>query len=182
MWRQKKSSHTNRRIPMASRLNRYVLRPISRFFKGADVFLTKLFTKKLKKQLLGAITDEFITLLLRGMDLFFCLNRDSDFRRNLENFDGRYFFKTADEAETIRVSATFSNGNMHVHEDAIDDWDVMVTFKDGEAMRNFISSEKQDIFDSISRNSVEVDGNLNYIFKFGFMARDILQRLNLALE
>ena len=164
---------------MASKLKRYILRPISNFFRGADIFLTKFFTKKLKKQLLGAITDEFITFLLRGMDWFFLLSQDAKFRRNLENFKGRYFFKTADE--TVKASATFRDGNMHVHKDGIVDWDIMVTFKNGRAMRDFILSEKQDIFDWISRNEVEVDGNLNYIFKFAFMAREIVQRLQLVL-
>jgi len=167
---------------MASRLNRFVLRPISNLFNGADVFLTKRFTRKLKKQLLGVVTDKFITLLLRGMDLFFCLTQDDDLRRNLKNFEGRYFFKTADDEETIRASATFSNGDMHVHEDAIDDWDVMVTFKNGKALRDFIFSEKQDIFGAISESEVEVDGNLNYIYKFAFMAKDVLRRLDLVLE
>lgn len=128
------------------------------------------------------VTDNFITLLLRGMDLFFCLTQDDDFQRNLENFEGRYFFKTADADETIKASATFSNSDMYVHEDAIADWDVMVTFKNGKALRDFLFSEKQDIFDSISRSEVEVDGNLNYIYKFAFMAKDILRRLDLALE
>jgi len=167
---------------MASILRRFVLRPISNLFDRADVVLTRLCTKKLKKQLLGAVTDKFITLLLRGMELFFYLTRDHDFRRNLENFEGRYFFRTADEEETIKASATFSNGDMHVYEDAIDDWDVRITFINGKALRDFIFSEKQDIFDAISRNEVEVDGNLNYIYKFAFMAKDILRRLDLVLE
>jgi hypothetical protein len=167
---------------MASKLNRFVLRPVSNLFNGADVFLTKLFTKKLKKQLLGRVTDNFITLLLRGMDMFFCLTQDDDFQRNLENFEGRYFFKTADDDEAIKASAAFSDGDMHVYEGAIKNWDVMVTFKNGKALRNFLFSEKQDIFDSISRGEVEVDGNLNYIYKFAFMAKDILRRLELALE
>ena len=68
---------------------------------------------------------------------------------------------------------------MHIHDGAIDDWDVMVTFKNGEALRNFIFSEKQDIFDSISENAVEVDGNLNHIFKFGFMVQDLTRRLGI---
>ncbi len=164
---------------MASVWRRFILQPISNLFDGVDTFLTNLRMKKLKKLLLGAATDKFIEILLRGMDLFFYLTPDDDFRRHLENFNGRYYFKTADKAETIRVSATFSNGDMHVHDGAIDDWDVMVTFKNGEALRNYIFSEKQDIFDSISKNAVEVDGNLNHIFKFGFMVQDLTRRLGI---
>lgn len=162
---------------MASVWRRFILRPISNIFKGADAFFTKIRAWGLKKQVLGTATDKMIELLLRGMDLFFYLTPDDDFRRNLENFDGRYYFKTEDE--TIMVSATFSNGDMHVHGGAINDWDVMVTFKNGEALRNYIFSEKQDIFESISENAVEVDGNLNHIFKFGFMVQDLTRRLGI---
>jgi hypothetical protein len=118
-----------------------------------------------------------IELLLKGMDLFFFVTWDEEFRRHLKNFDGRYYFKTA--TETVKVSATFSNGDMQVHEDAIDDWDVMVTFRDGKALRRFIFSEEQDIFESLSENAVEVDGSLNHIFKFGYMARDLTHRLGI---
>ena len=162
---------------MASVWRRFILRPISNIFKGADAFFTKIRAWGLKKQVLGTATDKMIELLLKGMDLFFYVTWDDDFRRHLKNFNGRYYFKTEDE--TVKVSATFSKGDMRVHEDAIDDWDVMVTFKNGEALRNYIFSEKQDIFESISENAVEVDGNLNHIFKFGFMVQDLTRRLGI---
>jgi hypothetical protein len=135
-------------------------------------------TRKLRNQLLGAITDDFVELLLKGMDWFFLLTPDARFRENLKNFKGKYLFKTANE--NVMTSATFSNGNMHVYDNAIDDWDVKVTFKNGKAFRDFILSEKQDIFDWLSRNEVEVDGNLNHIFKFGFMARAVMGKLERA--
>jgi hypothetical protein len=164
---------------MASVWRRFILRPISNMFNGADAFFTKIRAPWLKKQILGTATDKFIEMLLRGMDLFIFLTPDKDFRRNLENFDGKYYFKGADEAEDIRFSATFSNGDMQVHEDAIDDWDVMVTFRNGKALRDYIFSEKQDIFNSISENAVEVNGNLNHIFKFGFIAQNLMHRLGI---
>ncbi|MHC4692979.1 MAG: hypothetical protein ACYS67_09565 [Planctomycetota bacterium] len=162
---------------MASVWRRFILRPISNWFDGADAFFTKIRAWGLKRQVLGTATDKMIELLLKGMDLFFFVTWDEEFRRHLKNFDGRYYFKTA--TETVKVSATFSNGDMQVHEDAIDDWDVMVTFRDGKALRRFIFSEEQDIFESLSENAVEVDGSLNHIFKFGYMARDLTHRLGI---
>lgn len=162
---------------MASVWRRFILRPISNMFKGADAFFTRIRAWGLKKQVLGTATDKMIEILLKGMDLFFYVTWDDEFRRHLENFDGRFYFKTADE--TVKVSATFSNGDMQVHEDAIEDWDVMVTFQNGEALRKYIFSEDQDIFESISENAVEVDGNLNHIFKFGFMVQDLTRRLGI---
>lgn len=165
---------------MASVWRRFILRPIANLFNGADAFFTKIRAWGLKKQVLGAATDRFIEILLRGMDLYFFITPDEDFRKNLNNFNGRYYFRGADKAENIKVSATFSNGDMHVHSGAIDDWDVMVTFKNGKALRDYIFSQKQDIFNSISENAVEVDGNLNHIFKFGFMVQDLMRRLGIG--
>lgn len=162
---------------MASVWRRFVLRPISNMFKGADAFFTRIRAWGLKRQILGTATDKMIEILLKGMDLFFYVTRDEEFRRHLKNFKGRYYFKTEDE--TVKVSATFNNGDMQVHEDAIKDWDVKVTFQNGEALRKYIFSEKQDIFESISENAVEVDGNLNYIFKFGFIAQDLMRKLGI---
>jgi hypothetical protein len=153
-------------------------------FNEADLFLTNLGARKLKKELLGTATDKFIELLLMSMDLSFYLIKDDDYQNHLKDsegrdFKGRYFFRSADEKETIAASAIFENANMRVGFEAIDDWDVMVTFKNGKALRNFIFSEKQDIFESISENAVEVDGNLNHIFKFGFMVQDLTRRLGI---
>ncbi len=169
---------------MASVWRRFILRPVSNMFNGADLFLTNLGARKLKKELLGTATDKFIELLLMSMDLSFYLIKDDDYQNHLKDsegrdFKGRYFFRSADEEETIAASAIFENANMRVGFEAIDDWDVMVTFKNGKALRNFIFSEKQDIFESISENAVEVDGNLNHIFKFGFMVQDLTRRLGI---
>ena len=171
---------------MASVLRRFILRPISNLFDGADVFLTKLDARKLKKQLLGEATDKFIELLLGVMDLSFYLFKDDDYQKHLQDSEGRYFkgrylFQTVKEKKIIAASATFRNGDMHVHKDAIPEWDVRVTFEDGKALREFLCSEDQDIINSLAENKVKVDGNLNYIYKFGFMAKDLLRRLNLIL-
>jgi hypothetical protein len=162
---------------MAFDWRRYILHPISDMFEGADVFLTNLRMRNLKKQLLGTATDKFIEGLLMGMGLYFSLSRS--YRKHINNFEGRYFFRSADENETIAASAIFENANMRVGFEAIDDWDVMVTFKNGKALRDYLFSEKQDIFESISENAVEVDGNLNHIFKFGFMVQDLTRRLGI---
>jgi len=67
-----------------------------------------------------------------------------------------------------------------VRKEEIGDWNVRVTFRNAEGLRAFLLSKNQDILDSILRNDVEVDGNLNYIYKLGFMARELTRRLGLA--
>jgi hypothetical protein len=64
-----------------------------------------------------------------------------------------------------------------VHRDAIDDWDVRITFKDAPALNAFLFSKDQDIINSILANEVSVDGNLNHVYRFGFLARDLAHGL-----
>lgn len=158
---------------MASRTKRIVLRPFSFILPDwGGNRITTLFSRKLRRQLYGEVTDEFLELLLKGMDLAFCLSRG--YRKNIKAFEGQYLFRTADNL--VVASATFDNGNMKVHHKAIDHWDVMITFKDAEALNAFLFSKNQDILNSVLANDVEVDGNLNYVYKFGFMARDLGRR------
>lgn len=159
---------------MASLLKRTVWAPVPFLFSdrtGMD--LTRRLSKGLTDEFCGHVTDKFVELLLGGMDLAFCLSKG--YRKNIRDFSGRYLFRTADGL--VGASATFQDGNMKIHENAIDDWDVRVTFKDTASLKAFLFSRDQDILNSILNNDVEVDGNLNHIYKFGFMVRDLGQRL-----
>jgi hypothetical protein len=159
---------------MASRLKRTLLQPIPYLLSDrAGHFIAKLRTKRLRQELCGKLTDKFLELLLKGMDLAFCLSKG--YRKNIKGFEGRYLFRTADFL--VAAAATFKDGGMEVHEEPIDDWNVRITFKDAAALNAFIFSRDQDILDSLLANDVEVDGNLNYVYKFGFMARDLGHRL-----
>lgn len=131
------------------------------------------FARQVMNELRGEATDAFLELLLRGMDL--ALNLSRDFRRNIENFDARYVFRTADGR--VHATADFARGDMKVSPRAEDRWNVRVTFANTRAFQAFLFSKNQDILNSVLANEVEVDGNLNYIYKFGFMARDLAQRL-----
>jgi hypothetical protein len=171
---------------MPTVLRRFVLRIVSNWFKGADILLTRLGARKLKRQLLGKATDRLIEFLLKAMSLsFYLLKKDVNYQNHLrdsegKSFVGRYLFQTTKE-DGIVASATFENGNMSVRKDAIPEWDVKVTFTNGEALRKFLFSEDQDIINSLAENEVEVEGNLNYIYKFGFMAKDLLRRIDVVL-
>lgn len=142
---------------------------------SAKNFLFGRWTKELEKEFVGGATDKFLEILLDGMDIAFLLFKD--FRRNIEGFEGRYLFATADRK--VAVSAVFKNGDMKVLDHAISDCDVTVTFKNAPALLKFLFSKNQDILNSLLANEVETDGNVNYIFKFGFLARDLLRRIGI---
>ncbi len=124
----------------------------------------------------GEATEKFLEMLLHGMQLCFAMS--STYHKNIESFRGRYLFRTFDGS--ISVAAMFSDGKMEVSESAPDDWEASVTFKDPPALRRFLFSKDQDIMDSLLANEVEVEGNLNYVYKFGFMAKELLQRLGMS--
>lgn len=132
--------------------------------------------RELSKQMCGDATDKFLDLLLKGMSMAFSLS--SSYRNNIEDFKGKYLFRTKDNQ--VAESIIFEYGEMRVKDDAINDWDVCITFKNAAALRDFLFSKNQDILNSLLKNEVEVDGNQNYIYRFGFMARDLGKRLGVV--
>ncbi|WDP90342.1 MAG: hypothetical protein HUN04_11800 [Desulfobacter sp.] len=113
------------------------------------------------------ITEEFLELLLNAMGLFFVFSRE--FRRQIEGFEGRYLFRSRDGG--ITISTVFKDGKMKVKEKEISNTDIIISFKNAKALRDFIFSPKPDILGSILRQDVVVDGNLNYMYKFAYMAK-----------
>lgn len=155
---------------MAANIKRTFLRAIPHIFTDfIGNFLVRIFVKK---KITGWMTDKFLEILLKGMDLAFCLSKG--YRKNIENFDAKYLFSSADN--TVAASAIFRNNDMEVKEEAINDWDTKVTFKNAKALRTFLFSKDHDILNSILANEVEVSGNLNLLFKFGFLAKDLQHR------
>ncbi|MBI5328603.1 MAG: hypothetical protein HZB80_10010 [Deltaproteobacteria bacterium] len=161
---------------MASRIKRTMLSPMYLLPDRAVDFATGLWLSGLTKEIFGEVTDKFLELLLSGMDWAFALSKG--YRKNIEGFEGKYLFRTADNI--VATSVVFKGSNMDVYDNAIDDWDARVTFKNAKALWSFLFSQNQDILNSILANEVEVDGNLNYIYKFGFMARDLAKRLGMG--
>ena len=122
---------------------------------------------------MGVVTDKLLEALLRGMDMAFWLSRG--YRRNIKNFKGRYLFVTRDG--DVAASAIFNNGDLDITEDSIGDWDVKVSFTDDIALLEFLLSQNQDVLNSLLENKVEVEGNLNYLSRFGYLAKDLENRV-----
>ncbi len=161
---------------MASRIRNVLLRWVSYCLpERVGQAIARILTGQLRRQLLGKVTDSLLEILLRGMDLAFCLMKG--FRKNIRDFEARYLFRTADG--TVEASAIFHDGNMKVEEEAIEDWDTRVTFKDSAALRRYLFCRDRDILNTVLNNEIEVDGNLNLIYKWAFMNRDLTRRLGI---
>ena len=118
------------------------------------------------------LVEEFLEVLLKVMKIVFFF--DDDYRKNIAEFKGRYLFRSVDRS--ITVTAIFEDGQLHVHEDEIPDPQVTVIFKDGKALMDFLLAENPDILGAMLRQEVTPEGNLNYLYKFAYMARH-LQRM-----
>jgi len=121
------------------------------------------------------LADGFLELLLDMMRLAFLF--DSRFRRNIEDFQGRYLFRSKDGS--IAAGAIFSHGRMAVSREAIENPNVAVTFRDEKALMGFLLAPKPDILGAVLRQDVVLEGNLNYLYRFGFLVRDLARRLGL---
>jgi hypothetical protein len=162
---------------MASILKRSVLSPIPVLLGDhLGMRLVRRLRRGLEEELCGAATDKFLELLLRAMDLAFCLSRK--YRRNILGFRGRYQFRSADRR--VSAGAVFESGNMSVCPDEVKNWNACVTFKDAHALRAFLLSSEPDILDALLNNSVEVDGNLNYVYRFGYLVNELKYSLGFS--
>ncbi len=127
--------------------------------------------KKAMENFLGCLSSEFaenfLELLLSLMSVVFLVDRD--FRKNIERFTGRYQFRSKDGR--ITVAALFANDRLEVRREEIDDPDITIQFKDGKALMGYLLTPKPDILGSMLRQEVSLDGNLNYLYKFAFMAK-----------
>lgn len=132
-------------------------------------FLMWLAQRKLVKCLEEESLDVFLEMLLNFMDLYFSLNKK--FRRNIENFNARYAFKSLDGR--IDASVIFADSKMKVLKHVIDNTNVTVTFRDGKALKNFLFSDSPDIIGAILNREVQYIGNLNYLAKFAYMANNL---------
>lgn len=138
------------------------------------LFLYRLIKKELKRKEAG-IMDFILETLLNGMSLYFTI--DKEYRRNIQDFNARYSFVSKDGK--IAAGAIFKNGKMKVKKNEIDNTNIKIIFKDGATLRMFLFEKDPDIIGMILDNQIQPIGNLNYLFKFGYMAKNLQLKFGL---
>jgi uncharacterized protein (DUF362 family) len=113
--------------------------------------------------------DMLLTRLLQLMNLAF--TSDASLRKNLANFDGRYLFKIEEEDYTL--AAHFSEKGIVVDRSELEQTDVRISFRNAKVLGDFLLSPNPDILDAVLKQDVAIDGNLNYLLKFAFMAKKL---------
>jgi len=132
-------------------------------------FSLKRTIKKIIKRIETELLDDFLELLLKVIRLVLCVDRK--YRRNIKDFNARYAFRSQDGE--IAASAIFKNNKMKVKKDEIPDTNVTVIFKDGKALWEFLMAPDPDVFAFVLENKLSYEGNLNYLMKFGYMAKHL---------
>jgi hypothetical protein len=146
----------------------YILRRQSRF-------------DRLKQQLLERLaseaTEDVLMLLLDGMELAFLL--DPQFRKNLKDFNARYLLVT--KSGDFHVAVICEKNRMSAYKKRIDNCNVQVVFSDYKSIIDLLTHPDPDILDLMLAQKLDFTGNLNYIYKFGYLARHLLHNLQTAL-
>ncbi len=129
----------------------------------------------LKRELTDALTDEFVQVLLGGMEVAFLLS--GSYRKNIAGFSAVLVFRTKNEA--VGASAIFKGGHMSVDPAPRHAFDTRVTFRDSDGLRKALLAGDQDLLDTILANPVVAEGNLSCLYRFGFLARELTLKLGI---
>jgi hypothetical protein len=139
-----------------------LLKPLHKFFLDRAL-------KKMIMSIETQLLDDFLETLLKVVRLALIL--DHHYRRNIQGFNARYAFQ--DEDGQIAASAIFADGKMKVKKSIIEDTNVTITFKNGKALWEFLMSKNPDVFSFVLENKIRYEGNINYMLKFGYMAKHL---------
>jgi hypothetical protein len=120
--------------------------------------------------------EEFLECLLQLLKI--SCHLDGYLRRSIRDFHGRIEFKSKNNQ--IRVLADFNKGRLEERElDPEEELqppaNASVVFKDADAVKNFLLPKgglqgRRDVLRSLLKNEVKLEGNYNYIYRFGFLA------------
>jgi pyruvate-formate lyase len=153
--------------------------------KGSN-FITETVLKNLADHLKEILADNMLESLLAAMQLAFKLSKRGLFKNYLDgywdhikDFEATYLFEARDGAEAAVV---FKQERMEIKKDGSDEWDLRVVFDtDDDLVRFLMKGAKVNIMELVLGNKVEAFGNLNYLFKFAHMSRDLAKRFGLPV-
>jgi len=135
-------------------------------------FFKRAFLKCLRDE----VAEEFLKALLNLMKFSFLIDRR--LRKNIEGFRGLIQFRSKDNE--IRVLAEFKGNRLEQRELKPNERlkavpNATVIYKNSDALMNFLLPRggTRDILRSILRNEVVLEGNYNYIYRFGFLANHL---------
>jgi hypothetical protein len=119
---------------------------------------------------------EGLLLLMKTRFLLDPIMIGSDYQQNIDKFEAKYLF--CSKSGDINVLVEFHDGNMDWEKSPSQDVNAALEFKDGPALINYLFNyvvlQNRDFLQSMINNEIRVSGNLNYLYKFLFMANHML--------
>jgi hypothetical protein len=98
-------------------------------------------------------------------------------RERVQGFRGTLVFTaksaTNPKREPVQATAIFDGKGMVVRREGAASFNAKVTFSDPLALFSFLLSREHDIGEALLKNAVETKGNLNYVYRFGFLVMEM---------
>ena len=138
--------------------------------------LVPRFCGDLVDELNGAATDGFLEALLRGMGVSFALSRS--YRRNIEGFAAVMVFRTKDDR--VGATAVFKSGKLKIESEARSTFDTRISFRNADGLRNSLLAGDQNILETMLSDPVDAEGNLSYLYRFGYLAKELTLMLGVS--
>jgi len=135
--------------------------------------------RRLRRKIETLQTDfsgPFLHVLLKALKL--ALLVDADFRRDIVPFEATYHF--AERDGMMHETAMFHNGRLTVWRRLVGQANARLTFRDSKALADFLFSERPDLLGAMLRQEVTPDGNLNYLYRFAYLANHLRLRFSPA--
>ncbi len=126
--------------------------------------------KKFLNSLESEFADDFLETLL---DVMAVALRFPHISENIKGFDARYVFRAEDGS--LAATAIFEGGRMRSEHEAILEPkpNIAITFKNSKALMGLLLAGHPDVLQSMLRQEVRLEGNLNYLYKFAYMAQHV---------
>lgn len=100
-----------------------------------------------------------------------------DWRKRMQGFQGTLVFAARasqdPKREPVQATAKFDGKRMIVLKEAAKSFDVKVTFSEPLELFRFVASRKHDIVEALLKNAVDTQGNINYVYRFGFLVMEM---------
>jgi hypothetical protein len=126
------------------------------------------------------VSDEVLEGLLCAMEWGFRLF--PGWREHIQGFRGTIVFiakSPSNGKPGVQATAIFDGRHMTVSRKAVSSPTAEVVFATPFALFSFILSRSHDIVDALLANAVETKGNLNYVYRFGFLVMEMTRWLRI---
>jgi hypothetical protein len=124
------------------------------------------------------VSDKTLDGLLVAMDWAFRLF--PTWRKHIQGFEGTIVFTAKSPLDGkigVQATAIFDGRHMTVRHEAVRSPTAEVIFANPLALFSFIMSRTPDIVDALLANALETKGNLNYVYRFGFLFMEVTRWL-----